>query len=701
MGRLSFGQRTKIALAALRGKSARTYDLTSLWLHGELDMEDVNADPLVLSAFESCAIAYACIRRMYQDAAGVPIVYLREPDNYEEEVGPDDPVRRLLERPNRAMTRRRLIAWTVMMRSLRGECFWTFDNPHRPSEVYPWFDPRGFKELTDRDGLYGWEFRRGNTEFTRAAREVLWTGEENPANPYRGLSPLQAAGRALAIDQYGDNLTASTLRKGGERGMVLHTDRDLTDEQAEQLRAKIARRRAGEGTVSKDLILSHGLDVLDPKFTREDLDILALQNGAKDKICHVYGMAPVIIGDDDAAQFKSAPEAFKAYWNQTLVPLLHSLEDSFDRFFVHDHGLRTFVRFDLSTVAALQEDEQKRARTAKIYADMGIPLSAINGKLGLGFDDGDLAVAEALNALAAMAGPELGGEAPEADKRYRATSPRLTNEVIRARHHDARFKTARTRRRASLERRAWDGLRSVAGDYQKRSLDAIRSALEARGMTDEAARQAAREMSDMAGGFGADLAKAMEGVHRESAQLGVASIQELVDGKHLAWHDRVKAISFSPEVELIMRRRTSYIRQQLAPALIDTMNDLVHTVVREAGEAGESVGWVVGKIREAWGAWSRRHATTIARTEVGTMYNTARYEEMQGQQFEWHEWVTSLDEMTRDGTDSEYDHYGADGEKRRVGDEFSTQLLHPQMDGGDPGNVINCRCETIPYVPED
>jgi SPP1 gp7 family putative phage head morphogenesis protein len=149
--------------------------------------------------------------------------------------------------------------------------------------------------------------------------------------------------------------------------------------------------------------------------------------------------------------------------------------------------------------------------------------------------------------------------------------------------------------------------------------------------------------------------------------------------------------------------RKQLLRLSVGPDWIAEMGEKVADEVLQAAasgaEAGEAVGAVTKAIRGLWSGWSKGRAATIARTEVGTMYNTSRYNELPAQGFDKHEWVTSIDEATRSGEHG-YDHMSADGEVRRVGDAFSTGLNHPQETGGAPGNVINCRCETIPVVED-
>lgn len=689
---MNLAQRIKMAAKVLT-KAALTYDINSLWQGGGytgnvgVGLTGAGID----NAYHACSIAYACIDRMAKDAAGVPLKFLRDPEDMDSDVPDTDPVAALFKSPAQGFTTRRLVGWSTMMRQLRGECFWSMEmKGNTPAMIAPWFDPNGWKEQVSEDeGLYGWEYRQGNTHFIKPAGEVLWFGQDNPNNPYRGISPLQAAAKAVAIDTTGDTLQADVLRKGGERGLVVSYDGTLSPAQYEQLIANLATRRPGAGQASRDFILEN-LKLENPDFTKEDLDILSWQGASKNKICHVYGMAPVLIGDDDSAQYKSAPEAIRLYWNQTLVPLLRSYEDGWDAFFVQRRAMNTYVRFDFSKVLALQPDQNEQIKAARGVWDMGMSFEAVNERYGLGFSDKAAGFADAMPRPAAPVTPP-----PETKPPAKAVHLKLlTNAIIKARSRSTRFRVQRVRMLAKLERSTWNNLKGTASEYQTKTIAATKASLEKHGMTERGARAATSAMTKMANPMGTAMVKDVRPGHEGAAQVGTASIHELTTGKMVEWHHMEKAVSFAPAAEAVMAKRGSYIRSTLAPDLIDTMNDLVNAIVQQAGEQGEAIGFVTGKMREAWGAWSKGQALTIARTEVGTMYNTSRYEEMVDQEFEKHEWVTSLQESTRES------HANADGEIRPLDQPFSTGLMHPLENGGPPEEVINCHCETIPVVED-
>jgi len=673
-------------------------------------------------AYEANAVAYSCISTQARDVAGVPLLFLSDPDDPESAVPDSDPVRQLFLQPNAALSTREYLEAATILMLLRGECFTVFDNPRAPKQMTPFFDPLAWREQT-RDlatpggaatELLSWRYQKGETSFSLMPGDVMHSKRINPGKPFRGLSPLQAAAQAVKIDSRGDKLNASLMDRGGERPLMYEPK--LTKEtQLEQAAAQIRSRRGASGEVPRDIILPSGVMPLDPKFTSSDLDIIATQFPSIEKICWVYGMNPFLIGKGDAAKYDSSSGIIKLYWSRTLVPQLGALESTWDAFFVRRRGLRTHVRFDRSKIDALREDELQQARVAAVYLSKGIPAAEVNRRFNLGFDDAaipgsdDVLVNANLVPASALIGwdhaePEPPAPAPAppvAEPPEKADqAPPLAARVKAARAHlrgrtkaGASARIRRNRRMAGLERKLRAEWKRTLAEYKAAAVQALEESMP-HGPDAQAVTVFQDKLMDAMSGMGDDLAEVVAPFYTDAATEGVVSIQEAA-GVKAAYSEHAKAVTFTPEVTRIAEKRGNYIRANIPERLIGEINEAVHTAASEAIAEGEPLGAVVKAVKHQFTV-EANHATTIARTEVGTLFNTGRFEEMGNQGFDQHEWLTAKDEATRDGVNSEFDHWNCDGEVVTRGENFSCGLRHPQEDGGAAGNVINCRCETIP-----
>lgn len=117
-------------------------------------------------------------------------------------------------------------------------------------------------------------------------------------------------------------------------------------------------------------------------------------------------------------------------------------------------------------------------------------------------------------------------------------------------------------------------------------------------------------------------------------------------------------------------------------------------------EAGESIGELADRLRGNVFNPAASRARTIARTETMTVVNTARYDVMNDEGVVKIEWLSARDKFVRQPPDSKWNHL-IDGQRRKTGELFSTRLRFPHDDqspGSEAGNLINCRCTTIPVV---
>ena len=88
----------------------------------------------------------------------------------------------------------------------------------------------------------------------------------------------------------------------------------------------------------------------------------------------------------------------------------------------------------------------------------------------------------------------------------------------------------------------------------------------------------------------------------------------------------------------------------------------------------------------------------IARTETIRASNAGSTQVYKDWGVQKHEWLSTMDDRTRD------DHAEANGLVVEIGKPFMVggeELEFPGDPNGSPGNVINCRCTTIPVIEDE
>lgn len=124
----------------------------------------------------------------------------------------------------------------------------------------------------------------------------------------------------------------------------------------------------------------------------------------------------------------------------------------------------------------------------------------------------------------------------------------------------------------------------------------------------------------------------------------------------------------------------------------DTIIDQLRDTLAEGLEEGEAYAALSKRVEEVYGVAQTR-ARTIARTEISGSANGGRFLVMKKEGASQHEWVGTGDERERDTHRDEDESDPVD-----LGDEFPvTGLKFPGDPDGEVGEIVNCRCITLPF----
>jgi phage portal protein BeeE len=657
----------------------------------------------VSGAYNNSWLAYSCINWMATQLSNVPLLFLSDPDDPESSVPAKHPVRKLFTNPGQHLTTSEFIEWIFIMLNLRGEFFIPFDDPLRPSAMSPLNDPKDWQAIKDGEMLAGWKYQQGINNRQWAYDQLIHHRLLDPSEPYRGLPPLKAAAKNYGIQQGSDSLMGSIIAGGGEKAMIYSAPNDTSPTQIDQGILGLRQRRSMAATRGGDSILPPGLQPLSAEFQVDDSDILESGQIQSDKICAVYGLSKSILGYEDIDKYATFLGRVKMAYSATLIPQATGVEHSFDLQF-NERMLspyRCYVRFDWSKVEALQDDlEQKFKMAGELYSK-NLPWAALNERFNLGLNPtlipafgsnlvsstlapSDVLVDEYSNPVPPPSGTSEPGKVAEGD----SDRPRLTNKIIRKRAANPRARLQRNKRLFKIEkdmRKEWKELLVASTNKATKAIAGV--------TTQDGVKKA---LDPIFKDLGDKMVAIANPKHEAAALEGEQSIIELVEGKmdDQTLHVFQKAHQWSADVTAFLKKRQSLV-EEMGLTLTDDVYEAVRQAVEDGLETQEVQNIIRQRMASAPGGINR--ATTIARTEVGTAYNTARFSEMKAQDFEKHTWITAGDEEVRD---DEFNHVACDAVVREIGKQFPCGLTHPQESGGDAANVINCRCETIPFVKE-
>ena len=108
-----------------------------------------------------------------------------------------------------------------------------------------------------------------------------------------------------------------------------------------------------------------------------------------EQICAVYGVPREMINGMGDANRASGDNVRRTFWVDTVVPLLSEIESTLNLSLAREFGTadQIRIRFDTSSVPALQENYTEKVTNAQALWSMGVPFNNINERLELGFDE--------------------------------------------------------------------------------------------------------------------------------------------------------------------------------------------------------------------------------------------------------------------------------------------------------------------------
>jgi len=304
-------------------------------------------------------VAYRAIRMIAEGCASLPFTLFegrRELDTH--------PLLDLLARPNPAETGRDLIESLAASLQIAGNAYIeAISIDAAPRELYA-LRPDRVRIVPGPNGwpqayLYaaaGRETRIGPD--TEGFLPVLHLKLFHPADDHYGLSPLEAAHRAIdlhnAAAAWGRALLDNAARPSGAliyKGPEGQTH--LTAEQFARLRAELDEQFAGSRNAGRALLLEGGLDWRPMGLTPADMDFIRGREAAARDIAMAFGVPPMLLGIPGDATYANYAAAQAAFWRMTVLPLAQKIAQGLTNWLGPRFGEALTLKVDPDGIDAL------------------------------------------------------------------------------------------------------------------------------------------------------------------------------------------------------------------------------------------------------------------------------------------------------------------------------------------------------------
>ena len=344
-------------------------------------------------------IVYSCISSIAFSACEPPIVATDLADGQRQPLASEHPLSVLFSQPNveqdwaaflTALVATRYIAGEVFVQKLRTKAgtvgaLWLL----RPDRVKVVTNPQGQVEA------YGY-YMNGREVGRVPAADMVHVRNHDPLDEYRGLSEITVAARCGDLDNSATDFVRSLFQNGGiPRGFLKHKQRIENREELQRIQSQFDTSFAGKQGWNRTKVLDGDWTWerggLDPR----EADMSSVFGATEARICAVFGVPPIIAGTSiglDASTYSNYAQARRAFWEDTLIPLLRRIELALTSGVAIEFGPNVQVGFDLKNVRALQEDSAAKQSQAVAAWEAGL-ITRNEARLQMGLPrliDGDV-----------------------------------------------------------------------------------------------------------------------------------------------------------------------------------------------------------------------------------------------------------------------------------------------------------------------
>ena len=333
---------------------------------------------LTRAGFLGNPVGFRAVKLIAEAASALPLILQDCERRYEAH-----PILELIARPNPAQGRAELFEALYAQLLLSGNAY-----------LEAVMDPEGgVRELhvlrSDRmsvvPGGDGWPVAYDYTVGSKAHRFHLRDGYSpichirsfHPQDDHYGLSPLEAARRAVDVHNAASNWSKALLDNAARpSGAIIYKGPDgqgaMSTEQFERLQSEMEAHHQGARNAGRPMLLEGGLDWKPMGFSPSDMEFHRTKEAAAREIAIAFGIPPMLLGVPGEATYANYQEANRAFYRLTVLPMAMRVTASVA------HWLSGFIpgevelKPDLDQVPALaveREQQWRRVGEASFLSD--------------------------------------------------------------------------------------------------------------------------------------------------------------------------------------------------------------------------------------------------------------------------------------------------------------------------------------------
>lgn len=369
-------------------KSFTFSQLQPSWTSKTAHWNEWTTERAINEGYKSSTYVFACINAISKASASVPWkVYRKSRQGVWEEIQ-GHPLAELIERPNPFSSRKDLIERMTANLYLGGNAY--FSKVRAGGAVVElWNLPADAMKVvpSKQDFIDHYLYEANGVKEKILPVDLLHNMFIDPANPYIGMSPLQAGAKAVDTDVEAVGWNKIALQNRAITDGAFTFEQPLTRDQWEEARAMVREQHQGAENARTPWVLGAGAKWTQMSLSPAEMDFIESRRFTRSEICSIFQVPPPIVGIYDDATLANIETARKIFWLDTIIPYLEDIKNCFNQGLTPEFGQDIEISYDVSNVEAIQTNFSEKLANAKQLWTMGVPFNDINQRLELGFDE--------------------------------------------------------------------------------------------------------------------------------------------------------------------------------------------------------------------------------------------------------------------------------------------------------------------------
>jgi len=295
---------------------------------------------------------YACVSAIAEEIANVDFKLMQMTNGEIVELEEGDALD-LLYKVNPFQTKADFLKLHQTYMELTGECFWFLERgKENPKPTDPikelWILRPDLVDVVPDANTFikGYIYRMVQKTLTFQPFEVIHFKYPNPINPYRGLSPVQAAALSIDTERYSSEWNRNFFYNSARPDGVLIAKGGMKDDEYERLSREWEAQHQGTDRAHRIAILEGDLEYTQMQISQKDMDFMRQKEMTRDEILGIWRVPKTVLGITQDVTVSNAEATNYVFSSRVVKPKMQALVETLNEFLMPLYGDNLYLDFD-------------------------------------------------------------------------------------------------------------------------------------------------------------------------------------------------------------------------------------------------------------------------------------------------------------------------------------------------------------------